>query len=277
MATVMPHLQFLQFVQFREFPETAIPSPMDKLNLRFISLAGVFAAAAAPGALAQGQPVAWSPSYVGTCTTCELSGRNLTGWTLSGANYAEAKLDYSVMRGVQAVAVNFEGADLTGADMRGAVLNSAKLADAIFAGARLQEINGTGADLRRALMHGANLQGAIMIGANFEDAELTIARLENADLSTGNFEGAILDRANLQGAVMNGANFKDARFSNADIAGASFRDARFPGANLQSVKGFEEADFEGACGSLSTRLPPDMRLPMCTSAQLAGRTGADLD
>ena len=53
----MPHLQFLQFVQFREYTETAIPSPMDKLNLRFISFAGVFAAAAAPGALAQGRQV----------------------------------------------------------------------------------------------------------------------------------------------------------------------------------------------------------------------------
>lgn len=250
---------------------------MDNLNLRLVSLAGAFAAISAPGAVAQGQPVAWSPSYVGTCATCELSGRNLTGWTLAGANYSEAKLDYSVMRGVQAVAVNFERADLTGADMRGAVLTNAKLADAIFAGTRLQEISATGADFRRALMHGASLQDAVMIGANFEDAELIIARLEGADMSAGNFEGAMLDRANLRGTIFNGANFKDARFNGADITGASFKDARFAGANLATVKGFAEADFDGACGSLSTRLPADVRLPLCTTTQLASRLGSDLD
>jgi uncharacterized protein YjbI with pentapeptide repeats len=250
---------------------------MDNLNLRLISLAGAFAAIAAPGALAQSQPVAWSPSYVGTCATCELSGRNLTGWTLAGANYSEAKLDYSVMRGVQATSVNFERANLTGADMRGAVLTNAKLADAVFAGTRLQEISATGADLRRALLHGASLQDAVMIGANFEDAELIIARLEGADLSAANFEGAMLDRANLRGAIFNGANFTDARFNGADVTGASFKDARFPGANLATVKGFSEADFEGACGSMSTRLPPDSRLPLCTTVQLTARLGTDLD
>jgi len=250
---------------------------MDNLNLRLVSLAGAFAALATPGALAQGQPVAWSPSYVGTCATCELSGRNLTGWTLAGANYSEAKLDYSVMRGVQATAVIFERADLTGADMRGAVLTNARLADAIFAGTRLQEIKASGADLSRALLHGANLQDAVLIGANFEDAELIIARLEDADMSTANFEGAILDRANLRGTIMNGANFRDARFNGADITGASFKDARFPGANLASVKGFGEADFEGACGSVSTRLPPDARLPLCTTVQLTARLATDLD
>jgi hypothetical protein len=43
------------------------------------------------------------------------------------------------------------------------------------------------------------------------------------------------------------------------------------------VKGFAEADFEGACGSLSTRLPPEARLPLCTNAQLSAQLSADLD
>lgn len=257
--------------------ETGIPVGMDMMHLRYIFLAGGLAAVSAPVATAQGQPIVWSPSYVGTCATCELSGRNLTGWTLSGANYSQAKLDYSVMRGVQAVAVNFEGADLTGADMRGAVLTNAKLADAIFAGTRLQGIQAAGADLQRALMHGASLQDADLIGANFEGAELNIARLEGADLSAANFAGAVLDRANLRDAICDGANFSDARLNGADITGASFRDARFPGANLQNVKGFAEANFEGACASLSTRLPPDAVLPMCTTVQLGSRLTAGLD
>jgi hypothetical protein len=55
------------------------------------------------------QPVAWAPSYVGSCGGCNLSGRNLTGWTLSGANYREANLEYAFMRGAQAKETNFEG------------------------------------------------------------------------------------------------------------------------------------------------------------------------
>ena len=271
----MPHLQFLQFVQFRQAYETAIPSPMDKLNLRFISLAGVFAAAAAPGALAQGQPVAWSPSYVGTCTTCELSGRNLTGWTLTGANYAEAKMDRAVLSDVNAVSVNFERADLTGADMRRAVFTNAKLAGVKLTGARMMGFSAIGADLSGAAIYGANLEGATLIGANLKDAHLMTALLGGADLSTANLQGAFLDKADLRGAVLNGANLRDARLNGANIAGASFKDARFPGADLQSVVGFEEADFEGACGSLTTRLPPDMRLPTCTKAQLAVRLSPD--
>jgi hypothetical protein len=73
------------------------------------------------------QPVAWAPSYVGSCGGCNLSGRNLTGWTLSGANYREANLEYAFMRGAQAKETNFEGNQATGADMRSAVLTSAKL------------------------------------------------------------------------------------------------------------------------------------------------------
>lgn len=244
---------------------------MDSLNARLVSLVGTFAALAAPQAVAQGQPVGWSPSYVGTCATCELSGRNLTGWTLAGANYSEAKLDYSVMRSVRAEAVNFERANLTGADMRGAVLTNAKLSEAVLAGTRLQEISASGADLSAALMYGASLQDAVMVGANFADAELIIANLVDADMSAGNFYGAVLERANLKGAIFNGANFKNARLSGADITGASFKDARFPGANLSTVVGFDTADFEGACGSLSTRLPARESLPLCTNAQLAAR------
>ena len=115
---------------------------------------------------------------------------------------------------------------------------------------------------------GAGLQQATLIGANFRGAELLIARLEGGDFSAANFEAAVLDRAYLKDGIFNGANFKDASFKGADITGASFKDARFPGANLQTVKGFDEADFEGACGSLSTRLPPQTSLPLCTTVQL---------
>lgn len=74
--------------------------------MRLISLAGLMTAAFANTALAQSQPVAWSPSYIGACADCDLSGRNLAGWTLNGANYSGARFDYAFMRGVRATAVN---------------------------------------------------------------------------------------------------------------------------------------------------------------------------
>ncbi|PSN17385.1 hypothetical protein C7271_17965, partial [filamentous cyanobacterium CCP5] len=86
--------------------------------------------ATAMTAEAQSQPVAWSPGYAGACGECDLSGKNLTGWTLTGGNYASARLEYAFMRGVQAGNANFENAEATSADMRGAILTSARFSGA---------------------------------------------------------------------------------------------------------------------------------------------------
>ena len=89
-------------------------------------------------AKAQSQPVAWSPGYAGACGECDLSGKNLTGWSLAGGNYSSAKMEYAFMRGVQASNANFENADATSADMRGAILTSARFSGAGLSDARLQ-------------------------------------------------------------------------------------------------------------------------------------------
>ena len=109
-------------------------------------------------AQAQSQPVAWSPGYAGACGECDLSGKNLTGWSLAGGNYSSANMEYAFMRGVQAGNANFENANATSADMRGAILTSAQFAGAILSDARLQGIQASGADFRSANVRGANLQ-----------------------------------------------------------------------------------------------------------------------
>ena len=93
---------------------------------------------AAMSAEAQSQPVAWSPGYAGACGECNLSGKNLTGWTLTGGNYSKARLDFAFMRGVQAGNANFENAVATHADMRAATLTGARFTGADLSDARLQ-------------------------------------------------------------------------------------------------------------------------------------------
>ena len=85
--------QWLQLVQFWHAKQSGIQIGMNRVLLSLATLASATAFDAIAQETAQpSQPVAWAPSYVGSCGGCNLSGRNLTGWTLSGANYREANL-----------------------------------------------------------------------------------------------------------------------------------------------------------------------------------------
>ena len=96
-------------------------------------------------AMAQSKPVAWQPGYVGSCGGCNLAGRNMSGWTLSGANYREANLEFAFMRGIQATSTNFEGANASGVDLPTALLTAAHFSDAILTNARLMGVQASGA------------------------------------------------------------------------------------------------------------------------------------
>lgn len=217
----------------------------------------------APVAVAQSQPVAWAPGYTGSCSGCDLSGRNLAGWDLVEANYNDTVFEYAFMRGIQANRASFERIEATGADLRSANLSGAHLSGAILTSARLQALQATGADFRNALMRGTNLQGAIAIGANFGGSDLSDARLEAADLSGSNFNDAILTAAQMAGTIFNGASMSGTQMSGAHVADASFQDVRFLQADLTGLVSFETANFEGACASAETRLPDGLLLPLC--------------
>ncbi|MDX1292032.1 MAG: pentapeptide repeat-containing protein [Hyphomonas sp.] len=238
---------------------------MTRLVYAFLAVS-TLSLAALP-ATAQGQPVAWSPGYTGTCGECDLSGTNLTGWTLTGGNYSRAKLEFAFMRGVQAGNANFEHADATKADMRGAILTSARFSGATLSDARLQGIQASGADFRSANVRGANLQGALLVGTNFASADLTASRMETADLSGANLTGTWLNDTTLTGTIFNGANMTGAQLRNSTVESASFKDVRFIDADLTGLRGAELADFEGACVSLSTLLPSTLTLPLCGTAK----------
>ncbi len=210
------------------------------------------------------QPVGWSPSYSGQCADCDLTGLNLGGWTIAGANYSGARLDHAYLRSINAPGVILNDAIMSSSDMRHAVLTGAKLNRARMEGVRLQNARASGAEFREARLFGANLNHAVLVGANFAGADLMTARFESADLSGANLTGAALERTVLQGAILNGANLTDARLAGADITGASFRDAQLSGTEFSDVRGSDSADFSGACGSLSTILPPRIALPLCS-------------
>jgi hypothetical protein len=87
------------------------------------------------------------------------------------------------------------GADLEGANLLGADLLGADLREADLSGANLLE-----ADLRGANLSGADLEEADLSGADLEGANLRGADLCRADLEGANLRGADLCRADLRGA-----------------------------------------------------------------------------
>ena len=87
---------------------------------------------------------------------------------------------------------NLSGADLRGADLCGANLRVANLRGADLCGANLRVANLSEADLC-----GANLRVADLRDANLRGANLRVANLRGADLRDANLRGANLSEADL--------------------------------------------------------------------------------
>lgn len=101
-----------------------------------------------------------------------LVGRDLTGYDLSLADLAGAKLWDAVLR----------RANLTGADLSGSVARFATLSGAKLAGANLQDVDLRGASLRRADLTGANLQRAVLRFTSLVEANVAGADLRGAEV-----------------------------------------------------------------------------------------------
>ena len=99
---------------------------------------------------------------------------------------------------------NLSGANLSGADLYGANLSRANLSGAVLYGANLSRANLSGADL-----YGADLYGANLSWANLYGADLYGANLSGADLYGANLSGANLYGANLYGADLSGADLSE--------------------------------------------------------------------
>jgi uncharacterized protein YjbI with pentapeptide repeats len=160
---------------------------------------------------------------------------DFTGARLDGASFDSSKLQQAhlgcvdewctSLEKVNALRVNLDGSDLSGAKLKGAY----------FAGASLKGANLDLADLRGAHFHSAQLQGVGLRNSDLRGVDFGGSWLQAADLSWAKLQGA-----NLKGTHLEGANLK-----NADLAGANLYRARLQGAGLAAAK-FEGSILVGA-------------------------------
>ncbi|NBS15657.1 MAG: pentapeptide repeat-containing protein [Gammaproteobacteria bacterium] len=120
---------------------------------------------------------------------------NLTGATLKGTKFVNAKMWNSVL----------DSADLTAADVKGAVLANASLKKAT-----LKQTEMSGAVLVHRDLTGANLDGAKLLKAkgqhaNFTEVSMVATDLERANLAYATFTGATLTNIRVKNTLFYGA------------------------------------------------------------------------
>lgn len=169
---------------------------------------------------------------------CELTGANLQGAMMEGAELLLAKLDGSDLsqarlHGVKGAAASFVGADLSGADLSAAELRDAKFGEARLIGADLTDAK-LSADLTDASLKGANLSraslqyaylartdltDALLDKTSFEDGHLVEMNLENFDLRSTSWSNAQVENSSLAGCDFTGVN-PPTTMTEVDLSGA---------------------------------------------------------
>ncbi len=156
----------------------------------------------------------------------DLTGCDLSGMHLAGADFREALME----------CVNLAGATLDGSD---------------FTGATLVRANLKGSSLSATRFKGANLGGATLADAKAtEPVDLSEATLWSTDLTGASLAGAIFDgvtafEVKLAGAELRGASARKATFLQSDLAGVKFVEATLAGATFLECK-VTGGDFTGA-------------------------------
>lgn len=112
------------------------------------------------------------------------------------ASVLDAKTSVAVGR------ANLSGLDLSGYSLKGANLSCATLKNTTLVGADLTLTN-----FSRANLEGANLQGAKLIATNFTQARLTGADMRDADIEDTNFSHVDLKEITFDPAVMTQRKF----------------------------------------------------------------------
>ena len=139
----------------------------------------------------------------GNLHMADLTGTDLSGANLTGADLYRADLSGADLAGANLCRANLYMANLSGANLTGADLYRADLTGTDLSGANL-----TGADLYRADLSGADLAGANLCRANLYMANLTGANLTGADLAGADLSKANLCRANLYRADLAGTEIE---------------------------------------------------------------------
>ena len=165
-----------------------------------------------------------------------LSGADLRGAMLAGANFRRADLSNAIF-----VEADLSGADLRGAQLRGAVFIRANLTDADLCEADLRDADLVGAVFEDAYMEKVNLEGAELLVANFSNAHLAGATVTSANGAYSNFAGADLTNAN---------------FNDTELQGAHFAGANVGGTRLGQSYDLSDTQIAEACAPSGS--PPDL-------------------
>lgn len=214
----------------------------------------------------------------GSCSQCDLSGKRMNGMTLKNANFSGSLFNNSNLSGGK-----LDGSDLTEAHFKKALLYGVTGQQVIMRGAVLEDATLTDAALSHSIMRQANLHRADISSGQFHNndfrsANLISASAQASDFSHSNFNHARLDNADFSGAILNGAHFNGTRFGFTNLTSASLIGANLSDADLTQSIGLTQAQLDGACGNMNTRLPDGLHLSYCEGVTLeaANRSHHDL-
>ena len=201
-----------------------------------------------------------------------LKGTDLRDADLSGANLLDANLTGARLPAVDVAGSDFSYVTLTSADLSQTDFSSVDLT-AVLSGditsppaalpANWQVLDGylvgPGADLKQASLPGVNLAGADLDGTSFAIANLTSANLTDANLSNGsvtnaNLTGARLDNANLNNTDAQGTNLTKASLSGASVTGALLANDTW--LNTTCPDGSNSNAYDDGCFSPLDTTPP---------------------
>jgi uncharacterized protein YjbI with pentapeptide repeats len=216
----------------------------------------------------------------------DLSRAILTEANLEGANFKEAKLDWTKFYKANLSSANFSGVDLQSADLRGANLKNANLEKADFRMKSLYGIDFRGANLKEADLTNAqfletNLEGANLCKTNFSSVDFRNFSFQELNLTGAIFIKSDLSGASLRGSNLKSANFTDAKLVRADFCKASLENAIFKNADLieanlssSSCIGTEfiNATLSGADFSKAVLSEADFRASFLLKADLSDST-----
>lgn len=131
----------------------------------------------------------------------DFRGADLSGMLLGSPWLEEAVLDGVRLAGADLVSGSLAGAWMTGADLSGCVLGKTQLD-----GCRARDASLRGARSWRASAYRADLGGVDLTGAHLNELGLTDADLRGAELSGAHLDRVSFDRTRLGGCSLSGAH-----------------------------------------------------------------------
>lgn len=161
----------------------------------------------------------------------DLSGADLTGLKLNGADFLLANLTGAVLTDTQLEHAHLKKADLSRAVLHRTNLEHVNGRDAIFDDVDATEANFEVSTLRGARFRNARLSGARFHRAYLRDADLTGATLTEAWMRFATFEGACCRRANFTGADLRYASLVET-----DLRGADLTDVQVYGISAWKIE-----------------------------------------